>query len=257
MTAPPPDIYACIGDAAIRSLTTPEKITHVSIVASDRELTLTWTEPRHRDPILHYVLEYKRGDQPNSQRTTYGNLNTLSITLYSLVFAGVDTPLVNGTEYDFWVTAVNGYGAGPSSDMAAGVPGIEPAQVSAATLFPIDGGNTLTDISGVGFQWVPPANNGYAITQYIIRYAPSTSPTAFAYYTFNAPVPPANTLPTVRFNGLLPGVVYLFSMAAINAQGTGAYSSPEIALECGVVHNEAILLHDIVSGNAQFTISWG
>jgi subtilisin family serine protease len=77
----------------------------------------------------------------------------------------------------------------------------------------------------VRLAWSAPVSNGGAnITDYLVQYAPSNSTTTWT--TFNDGV---STTLNATVSGLANGTAYSFRVAAINAIGTGAFTSPIIS----------------------------
>lgn len=119
-----------------------------------------------------------------------------------------------GTSYTFTVTATNSYGTSNSSSTSntvttANVPGT-PTSVSAT-----DAGTG----SSASVSWTAPASNGgSAITDYTIQYSSDSGST---WTTFSHT---ASTSTSITVTGLTT-TSYIFRVAAVNAIGTGSYSS--------------------------------
>ncbi len=83
---------------------------------------------------------------------------------------------------------------------------------------PVISSATATDTT-VTLSWSAPAS-GPAITDYIIKYL---DPISFNWVTFNDGV---STSTSATVTGLNHNSIYAFQVAAVNADGTGAYSNP-------------------------------
>ena len=117
--------------------------------------------------------------------------------------------LTNGTSYTFSVTATNSAGTGPASAASNSVtPASLPDPPAAPTATPGDG--------QVALSWVAPANNGSAITGYVVHYSVS------GFADWQPIAPPAGTSVTVT--GLANATSYDFQVAAINAVGESDFS---------------------------------
>jgi hypothetical protein len=119
--------------------------------------------------------------------------------------------LTNGTAYTFRVTSTNGRGTGPASAAtaatvpAAGVPSAPTKVIAAPT-----GTDTIT------VEWgAPHYDGGQAVTGYTVTASPGGR-----VVTVDAAAIEAD------FTGLTSGTAYTFTVAARNASGTGALSTP-------------------------------
>jgi titin len=122
------------------------------------------------------------------------------------------TGLTNGTAYTFVVAAINAAGTGPNSSASSS---ITPATVPGApTAVSGTSGN-----ASVRLTWTAPSSNGgRSISGYRV--------TPFVATTAQTPVLTGSTSTSFTVNGLNNGTAYTFTVAAINAMGTGADSSP-------------------------------
>lgn len=114
-------------------------------------------------------------------------------------------------------------------------------------------GNTQATV----FWTAPVDNGGYTITDYAVQFSSDsgTSWTTFADGT--------STATSATVTGLTNGTAYVFRVAAINAAGTGPYSSATSSVTPGVstdpnFANVSLLLHmDGTNGSTTFTDSSG
>jgi titin len=131
-----------------------------------------------------------------------------SQTFNSTATNQVVTGLVNGTTYTFRVAAINSIGTGPYSTTGAVKVGLPSAPTSV---------HATAGAGQVTLTWVAPADNGNAITGYVVT--PYIGSTAQPAQTFNT------NATTQIITGLTPGTAYTFKVQAKNAIGTGAVSS--------------------------------
>ena len=129
------------------------------------------------------------------------------------------TGLTNGTAYTFRVAAINAIGTGADSAASAA---ITPAAAATVPGAPTGVGGTAGNGS-VALSWTAPASNGgSAITGYRV--------TPFIGATAQTPVLTGSAATTFTVTGLTNGTAYTFTVAAINAVGTGADSAASAAV---------------------------
>ena len=122
------------------------------------------------------------------------------------------TGLANGTRYYFRVLARNAAGTGVACNVTNAIPRTKP---SAPALRATRGNARVT------LAWTPPTSNGgSAITRYVLQR--STSPTS-GWVNLSTTIPA--TTRSFTATGLLNGTRYYFRIAAVNAAGTGPWSS--------------------------------
>lgn len=196
--------------------TLPSDPQSITLTAGSSQASVSWTAPADDGgtPITSYTL----------QRATNAGFTTGVVTTTGLTGLNTTvTGLTNGTPYYFRVYAVNAVGtaastgsawrtaASPVTPAASTVPGIPTSPVASQ--------QTPQSSTGLKLSWTAPASNGgSAITQYAIQY--STEPDMIT-----SPVMTGSTATTYNINGLLSGATYYMRVAAVNAIGTGAYSS--------------------------------
>lgn len=124
------------------------------------------------------------------------------------------TGLTNGTAYSVQIRAINAIGPSLASSPAVSVTPIDVPQAPTGTL--LTPGNATIDTS-----WVAPAaDNGSAVTDYVIQYATSIGGT----YTTVADGTSTGT--SHQITGLTNGTAYFVRIGAVNAAGTGPWSTP-------------------------------
>ncbi|HEY2578581.1 MAG TPA: fibronectin type III domain-containing protein, partial [Streptosporangiaceae bacterium] len=168
--------------------------------------TVTWVAPASNDsPITGYVVTpFLNGV---AQTPLSYDASTTTRTL---------TGLTAGASYTFTVAAVNAVGTGPASP-----------QSNAVVPFTLPGAPAITAVSAgdaaASVSWSAPASNGgSAITGYVVT--PYIAGVAQTPQTFSS------TATTQTATGLTPGTSYTFTVAAVNAAGTGPASAQSAAV---------------------------
>ena len=133
------------------------------------------------------------------------------VTVAGTVTSTTVTGLSNGSSYTFTVTASNGVGTGPAS--AASAP-VVPAAVPGAPT-----GVTATAAAASALvSWTAPASGGSPISGYTVTPGGTT------------PMPVGGSATSATITGLSNGSSYAFTVAAINAVGTGLPSAASPAV---------------------------
>jgi len=197
---------------------TPSPPTELSVVTGDAQATLTWTAPTNNGgaAITGYTV----------QSTTDGTNWTTEIADTSDTTATATiTALDNGTSYQFRVAALNSVGAGTASEPTnAATPATTPSAPTELSVVTGDAQATLT--------WTAPTNNGgAAITGYTVQSTTDgtnwTTEIADTSTLARATrVNGAQSLLSATITGLSNSVSYQFRVAAISAEGIGAFSFP-------------------------------
>ncbi|MYH50929.1 MAG: hypothetical protein F4151_15770 [Gammaproteobacteria bacterium] len=200
-------------DGATTDVTTPGAPSGLkaapSALGGSNQLFLTWTRPSTDggSPITGYRID----ESPNG------------VSLWTPVVAStgstdtryLHTGLAPGTTRFYRVAAINAEGVGDYSNAARGVtnaarPG-PPLRLRARATGP----------SSITLNWEAPSNNGGApITGYSIRTRPLHVNT---WTTVRANT--GSTATTFTHTGLRAATAYRFQVAAINSEGTGAWSA--------------------------------
>lgn len=195
-------------------------------------VVLTWTAPTGdaaRAPVEDYELRWTGGG---------GGSHTLggAITTYRV------ENLTPGTEYCFTVSAINEVGQGPFSDSPGTTECATPDTPPEAPPPP------QQPAFGCGYldlSWTEPANQGSAITQYVLRISGGESRNIIL---------PA-TASTYRLEGLTNGTPYAFEVLAENAEGQGPWSQISEA-EHPLCPPPAPPQPQVERGDRQLTITW-
>lgn len=171
-----------------------------SISASSTSATVNWTAPTSTGGSA--ITGYSIVSSPATTTQSAGSSAT------SMTFTG----LTYGTSYTFTVAAVNAIGTGTYSS-------------SSSSITPYTTPGTPTNVSGsstassttVTLAWTAPSNRGSAITGYSVIATDASGATTTKST--------GSTSASYSFTGLTYAVAYTFTVAAINAVGTGSYSS--------------------------------
>ena len=218
-----PPIFKLYAYYGVRNLTLPSQISPVNTVIGNGQISLNWTASfSDGKPRLGYSIEY-------TTQEPVGNIYvpwTVYSPQYALTNATI-TGLTNGTAYYFRVAAINIVDRGPYTVVQA-VPGAVPDPI--VNMFVNGSDNALT------LEWTDPYNQGYAITEYSIRYRAITASVSVAEFTtLSIPVSDIIVSSNILMDGVsamrsyqLPipiqnGTPYEVQIAAVNAVGRGAY----------------------------------
>jgi uncharacterized protein YjbI with pentapeptide repeats len=219
-----PPIFRLYAYYGVRNLTLPSQISPVNTVIGNGQISLNWTASfSDGKPRLGYSIEY-------TTQEPVGNIYvpwTVYSSQYALTNATI-TGLTNGTTYYFRVAAINIVDRGPHSTVVQAVPGTVPDPI--VNMFVNGSDNALT------LEWIDPYNQGYAITEYSIRYrATATASVSADFTTISIPVSDTIVSSNILMDGVsamrsyqLPtpiqnGTPYEVQIAAVNAVGRGAY----------------------------------
>ncbi|NBX75308.1 MAG: fibronectin type III domain-containing protein, partial [Proteobacteria bacterium] len=222
--------------SAVVPFTSPDAPSGVSGVPGNTQVSLSWNAPASDggSAITDYVIEYS-----SNNGTSWTTFSDGTSTSTSSVVSG----LTNGTAYIFRVAAVNAAGPqGYSPSSLSIIPFTIPGAPTGATGTP---GNTQVSLS-----WTAPSSNGgSAITDYVIQYS-SNSGTSWSTFSDGT-----STSTSATVTGLTNGTAYIFQVAAVNAAGTGSYSTGSASVTpytnpgapTGVIGT---------AGNTQVSLSW-
>ena len=182
----------------------PDAPTITGITASDAQLSVAFNPPNNegKAPITEY--EYST-DNGTSWRPVDPPVTNSPLVLTEPSDDG--NPLVNGTEYQIRIRAVNAGGAGTQSNMVTGTPVTVPA---APTIDSIATGETELRVN-----FTAGSTGGSVITTYEYSIDNGSSWTARAAGTTESPL---------VIIGLINGTEYQVRVRAVNAQGPSAPS---------------------------------
>ena len=203
--------------------------TGVSVAPGDASAVVSWTAPASNGgPITGYTVKAYQNGSVVTTASAGGSATTVAVT-----------GLTNGASYTFTVTAANAYGSGRETAQTAAVtPAGAPLAPPNVTATDGDQSATVT--------WGPAAANGSAITGYVVK--------AYAGATL---VSTNNTGPgttSLTVSSLANGTAYTFTVAAVNAVGTGAPGTSGTVTPAGVPFQPGSLT--VTPGDTTLALTW-
>ncbi len=198
---------------AVAVYSTPGRAVALAADPGDRVVLLSWTPPLRdgNTAITDYRVEYRAAGQD-----AWNELVDSPSAETTRTVSG----LVNGTEYEFRVFAVNAVGTSepplsPAFQTPATIPGPVP------TLELVEGN------ASAALSWTAPVDDGESpVTDYAIQFRPAGG----AWQNFNHPV-------GIEVNrdvtGLENGTRYAFRVAALNRMGQGPWSKRALGTPVG------------------------
>jgi hypothetical protein len=218
--------------AVITPATVPGAPSGVAGTPGNRSVALSWTAPGSNGGAA--ITSYRI--TPYIGGTAQTPVNTgAAATSYTV------TGLTNGTAYKFKVAATNSAGTGADSSASASItPATVPDAPTAVTGTPGNGSVALT--------WTAPASNGGSpITTYRI--------TPYVGGTAQAPITTGSTATAYTVTGLINGIAYTFTVAAVNSLGGGADSAPSAPFTPATVPGAPTGVGG-TAGNGSVALSW-
>ncbi len=220
----------------------PGAPTGVTGTPGNGSVTVTWVNPDDDggSPLTGYEVRAYSGASTEPVAT---------VPVGASATSAVVTGLANGTAYTFTVAAVNGAGTGAESAPSASVVPVAPATVPGAPT----GTSATAGDGSAAVSWTAPASDGGSpINGYLIRGYPAGSGTATVTTTADG------AASSIIVPGLTNGTAYTFTVAAVNAAGTGAESARSSAVTPAprVTVPGAPVLGSVTPGNRSATVSW-
>ncbi|MBT0774216.1 fibronectin type III domain-containing protein [Kineosporia sp. J2-2] len=209
--------------------------TALALTPGAGQMGASWKAPADNGgaAITDYSLQYRASGVSSWSTFTH----TASTATQATV-----TGLSNGTAYDVRVAAVTSVGTGTYTATATATPQTTPDTPTGLNLA---GGNGTLDVT-----WsAPTGTGGSAITDYVVQYK-LASASSWSTFTHD----PSTTL-KAKLTGLTNGSSYTVRVAAVNAQGTGAYSTSATGAPAAMIPDApAALAAD--AGPSRLTLSW-
>jgi len=197
--------YSPVANVKPITVGTPTAPTIGPATAGNGSATVSWTPPAtdNGSPILGYVVTPYIGYFPLSSVTFDDTATTQTVT-----------GLTNGTQYRFRVQAFNTNGTGNYSTVTNPVTPTAPTPPGAPTIIR----NATAGDGAATVNWIAPTTDGGSpITGYVV--------TPYIGYFPLAPQVFNSTATTQVVTRLTNGTQYRFRVRAVNAFGTGGYST--------------------------------
>ena len=198
------------------------------------QIKLDWIAPvnNNGDAVNSYQIER------SLDNVSWSVLTNTGTTAVTYTDTGLNTPQT----YYYRVSATSGYGTGVASNMASAIASDVPDQVTGLT-------GTALPSAEIKIDWTTPANNGYAITGYVIERSIDAGQTWGVLVADTQ-----STSITYTDTALTIGDTYNYRVAAINAVGTGTISS-DVAIVAGDVPSTPVIVITAQAGS-QIEITW-
>jgi titin len=197
-------------DVTVASATAPATVpaapSNLTGTAGDRSVALSWSAPSSDggSAITGYRITPYVGSTPQTPVSTQSTATTATVS-----------GLTNGTAYTFTVAAMNVAGTGAES---GATPSLVPRARATAPDAPTSVAGSAGDRS-VALSWTAPASDGGSpVTGYRV--------TPYLGSTAQTPVDTGSAATEFTVTGLTNGSTYTFTVAAVNAVGTGNPSAP-------------------------------
>ncbi|MCW2699438.1 MAG: hypothetical protein JWQ45_973 [Blastococcus sp.] len=175
--------------------------------------SVSWKSPwsDKLSPVTGYVVAVFEGG---------GTTPVQTVTVAASASSATVKNLVNGRSYSFAVSAVNAVGAGEPSRRSNPV---TPVTVPSAP-----GVSTVTAARrALNVEWTAPDDGGSPLTRYVLSVYRDGDSRPLQQATLG------RSVTEVTVSGLTPGTRYSFTVAAVNAAGTGPASERSVAVAAG------------------------
>jgi len=225
-----------VASSSVTPVGAPGSPTSLTASPGNAQAVLSWTAPSNNggSAITDYVVQYSGNGGATWATFSDGTSTATTATVTGLtngspyVFRVAASNAIAGSEFIAWMTPI----------LPLGVPG----QVSSLSA---SHGNQQASL-----LWsAPPANHAGGITDYVIQQSTDGGST----WTTISDGTSADT--SLAVTGLTNGSSYRYRVAAVNAVGTGPYSSATSAVIPRTTPNAPTSLAG-TAGNAQVALSW-
>ena len=219
-----------------------------AIEAVHQSLEIEWTAPLDNggNEISAYDVRRKRTldpDVPASWIEIFGVWKSSDSSDLKYVVGA----LVNGTEYDVQVRAVNDAGPGPWSLSDSGTPVTVPGAPAIVSVEPFD--------QSLEFSWLRPTFDGFAgINSYDLRHKRSRDPDLPRFWTEEIPIRTGSGRLEYTLPGLANGTAYDLQVRAVNHAGAGGWSATRAGTPRTAPDPPSI--SSVIPGDRSLTVSW-
>jgi hypothetical protein len=210
--------------------------------ASSTSITVTWVAPTDTGTA---IIGYQVNDKNVTTSATGTNVCVGSES--SSTVTCTVTGLTAGDSYTFTVAAINSYGTGSFSPASNAVLLVVPGKPAAPT-------TSVASATSATVNWVAPTDSGPAISGYQVNDDNTT--TATLGTDVCGPASDSSTALTCTATGLTPGDHYTFTVAAINAVGTGLFSNASTSLLVNGVPGTPAAPTTTVASATSASITW-
>jgi hypothetical protein len=225
---------ASVASDPVTPATTPGEPTAVTPTAGNGQVSLLWSAPASNggSEITDYVIEYKLTSAEDIPASWQISADPETPTIVATAVTG----LINGTSYDFRISAVNTAGQGsPNSPVVNSTPKTVP---DAPVITSVVGGNRQVTVNFTA----PVSDGGSSITSYTI----TSNPDSVVFSSSTSPI---------IVTGLTNGTPYTFTMTATNVIGQGPASDASSSVTPAGVPGIPTGL-TAVPGNTLVDLSW-
>ena len=219
-----------------------------AIEAVHQNLEIEWTAPLDSggNEISAYDVRRKRTldpDVPASWTEILGVWKSGDSTDLTYLVGG----LVNGTEYDVQVRAVNDAGPGTWSLSDSGTPVTVPGAPAIVSVEPFD--------QSLEFSWLRPTFDGFAgIDSFDLRHKKSRDPDLPRFWTEAIGIRTGSGRLEYTLSGLANGTAYDLQVRAVNDAGAGGWSATRAGTPRTAPDPPSI--SSVTAGDRSLTIRW-
>ena len=216
----------------------PVAPTNAAAVPGSGQASVSWTAPISNggSPLTSYVVTPYIGTLAQTPLAKSVGPSVLSTSL---------TGLTNGTSYTVRVVAKNLVGSGPAA--------VSPPITVGAPVAPVV--TAVGSSTSAAVSWTAPANNGSAVTSYVVRTYLGTVLQTTKTHTLTCTPQPCSPARTWTVTGLTTASLYTFKVVALNTRGTGPAGVTTIKVGAPTLPGVPTGVH-ATAGAASATVSW-